>query len=635
MNREDVLAAEAGDVTLMKLRSHLLVAGSAEGPPALCYCVLRRPGGFLLAVCQGYLPQGLLQEAVDRGIPPRNLEAWRETERQATHLRHLQEPYPLAGAEEAPYSDEFDLMSSAVTEWAIHLLWTGRARSLIALDSLLFLLCKVCWLPLLLPSLQYLQRACFGWTREADCFALAFGGAMRIGEVFKTRRKNLIIPEYVAFSQCFTLVQIEEPKTRTRAPRHQAAKVEASDLVRVIATAFARLPPGDFLWAMSPRRLYANVSTSAAYLLQQTEDSELVTGAEGGGPRLRTWVQAAGALLVARLKALCFHAPEPRRRDSFKEKSALLQITRAAQEICLQLSEQRYDESVDGKGSSSILNEMGNSRRTGNMPRILRAPESGGLGRNKKQPRSKQGKKKEVAEEAQIQLEAWCRSTLASVPEADEATKSAAELRKKQLEEMNQADTEAAGEPANSGMDKRSIRPAAEDATGSTAPSPKSRRPVSKQGHNGVVGKKLTQQFSTKWKTLGRDAFYGLPNLQDRLEQIQNTYFGKADMMDEATVQRMRMDDLPHAMEFLGYVVTSEEELNQVAGQVTSFKEMDFNEFLEFVEKYSRAQFDLYQVVFDRFDCDGSGEIEISELRKLLLSIGIVVVRQMIEEEIG
>ena len=74
MNREDVLAAEAGDVTLMKLRSHLLVAGSAEGPPALCYCVLRRPGGFLLAVCQGYLPQGLLQEAVDRGIPPRNLE---------------------------------------------------------------------------------------------------------------------------------------------------------------------------------------------------------------------------------------------------------------------------------------------------------------------------------------------------------------------------------------------------------------------------------------------------------------------------------------------------------------------------------------------------------------------------------
>ncbi|CAE7546013.1 TNNC2 [Symbiodinium sp. CCMP2592] len=314
---------------------------------------------------------------------------------------------------------------------------------------------------------------------------------------------------------------------------------------------------------------------------------------------------------------------EPRRRDSFKEKSALLQITRAAQEICLQLSEQRQDECVDGKGSG---------QKTGQ-----------GLGRNKKQPRSKQkGKKKEVAEEAQIQLEAWCRSTLASVPEADEATKSAAELRKKQLEEMNQADTEAAGEPANSGMDKRSIRPAAEDATGSTAPSPKSRRPVSKQG------KKLTQQFSTKWKTLGRDdASYGLPNLQDRLEQIQNTYFGKADMMDEATVQRMRMvfnrfrnstgneilqDDLPHAMEFLGYVVTSEEELNQVAGQVTSFKEMDFNEFLEFVEKYSRAQFDLYQVVFDRFDCDGSGEIEISELRKLLLSIGIVVVRQMIEE---
>ncbi|CAE7217206.1 unnamed protein product [Symbiodinium pilosum] len=306
------------------------------------------------------------------------------------------------------------------------------------------------------------------------------------------------------------------------------------------------------------------------------------------------------------------------RKESFKEVSALLQITRAAQEICLQLSEQRQHECDDGLGQKT-------EGRHG-----------------KKQARSKQkGKKKEIAEETQTQLEAWCRATLASVPEADEATKNTAEILKKQFDERIQAEAEATGEPISSGLESRSARQMVEDSPGTDAASPKS-RPVSKPG------KKLTKTWSKKWKTSGRDdASYGLPNLQDRLDQIQNTYFGKADMMDEATVQRMRMvfnrfrnstgneilqDDLPHAMEFLGYVVTSEEELNQVAAQVTSFREMDFNEFLEFVEKYSRAQFDLYQEMFDTFDADGSGEIEITELRKLLLSIGMVVVRQMIDE---
>ncbi|CAE7488234.1 unnamed protein product [Symbiodinium sp. CCMP2456] len=141
----------------------------------------------------------------------------------------------------------------------------------------------------------------WGWVREAGCFALAFGGVMRIGEVFAATRRCLILPKDVNDSQPFVLVKIEEPKTRHRGPRHQAAKVEASDLVQVITIAFSTLQAGEKLWPFSPQTLRKRFDTllkkvgaspapssvrsldlgsfragGATYLLQLTEDSELV-----------------------------------------------------------------------------------------------------------------------------------------------------------------------------------------------------------------------------------------------------------------------------------------------------------------------------------------------------------------------
>ena len=49
---------------MLKLRHHLFLSGAAETPPAVCYCVLKRPGGFLLAVPSGFL----LQEASNEGF---------------------------------------------------------------------------------------------------------------------------------------------------------------------------------------------------------------------------------------------------------------------------------------------------------------------------------------------------------------------------------------------------------------------------------------------------------------------------------------------------------------------------------------------------------------------------------------
>ncbi|CAE6913350.1 unnamed protein product [Symbiodinium microadriaticum] len=141
----------------------------------------------------------------------------------------------------------------------------------------------------------------WGWVREAGCFALAFGGLMRIGEVTKCLRRSLILPADVGFTQTFILVQVEEPKTRNKGPRHQAAKVEAQDLVQVVSVAFEKLSASEKLWPLSPQTLRKRLDLllsqigasppprgtraldlgsfragGATYLLQQTQDSELV-----------------------------------------------------------------------------------------------------------------------------------------------------------------------------------------------------------------------------------------------------------------------------------------------------------------------------------------------------------------------
>ena len=141
----------------------------------------------------------------------------------------------------------------------------------------------------------------WGWVAEAGCFALAFGGLMRIGEVLQATRSSLVLPEDMLNSQHYILVSIREPKTRNRGPRHQAAKIEAQDLVMIIIMAFRGLRGDQRLWPMSPQTLRKRLDTvlhrvgaapgprgarpidlgsfragGATFLLQRTEDSELV-----------------------------------------------------------------------------------------------------------------------------------------------------------------------------------------------------------------------------------------------------------------------------------------------------------------------------------------------------------------------
>ena len=141
----------------------------------------------------------------------------------------------------------------------------------------------------------------WGWRTEAGIFALAWGGLLRIGEATQATRSCLILPRDVLWTQAFILLRIREPKTRLRAARHQAAKVEPADLVALIDAAFSRLAPTSRLWPFSAQTLRKRLDTilerlgvptgrthsrpldlgsfrpgGATFLLQQTEDAELV-----------------------------------------------------------------------------------------------------------------------------------------------------------------------------------------------------------------------------------------------------------------------------------------------------------------------------------------------------------------------
>ena len=97
----------------------------------------------------------------------------------------------------------------------------------------------------------------WGWTRVAGVIALSWGSLSRIGEVLSAARQDLILPSDVGFSIAYGLLQIAEPKTRYRAARHQIAKIDQPQLLKVVQIAFQNLDPRFRLWPQSGQTMRA------------------------------------------------------------------------------------------------------------------------------------------------------------------------------------------------------------------------------------------------------------------------------------------------------------------------------------------------------------------------------------------
>lgn len=142
----------------------------------------------------------------------------------------------------------------------------------------------------------------WGWPREAALFGLCWCGVLRIGEVLQASRADLILPDDAAPGVGYALLKVMQPKTRGRAARHQAARVDPEDSVRLLRAVFRRLSPEQKLWGYSPQTLRRRFNLlqkalglpterggtcvpydlgslrpgGATFLLQKFEDSELV-----------------------------------------------------------------------------------------------------------------------------------------------------------------------------------------------------------------------------------------------------------------------------------------------------------------------------------------------------------------------
>ena len=142
----------------------------------------------------------------------------------------------------------------------------------------------------------------WGWIDEAAVILLTWSGILRIGEVLQAVRADLILPSDACPGVYHMLLKIGQPKTRGRSAKHQVARVDAEDVIRLVSAAFRDLPASRRLWRWSPstlRRRFNQLQKAlgldtervrdfspydlgslraggATFLLQQCEDIELV-----------------------------------------------------------------------------------------------------------------------------------------------------------------------------------------------------------------------------------------------------------------------------------------------------------------------------------------------------------------------
>lgn len=95
----------------------------------------------------------------------------------------------------------------------------------------------------------------WGWPLEAAIIGLTWAGILRIGEVFLALRQDLILPRDSAPGVVFGMLRIRSPKTRGRAARHQAARIDAPDLLAFLDAVFGDMRHDVKLWPFSAATL--------------------------------------------------------------------------------------------------------------------------------------------------------------------------------------------------------------------------------------------------------------------------------------------------------------------------------------------------------------------------------------------
>ena len=95
----------------------------------------------------------------------------------------------------------------------------------------------------------------WGWPQVAAVFGLAWAGVLRIGEVLQATRSDLVLPKDAIAGTSFALLKIKEPKTRGRHARHQSARIDPVDIIKILEIAYERAEKQSPLWSQSAATL--------------------------------------------------------------------------------------------------------------------------------------------------------------------------------------------------------------------------------------------------------------------------------------------------------------------------------------------------------------------------------------------
>lgn len=94
----------------------------------------------------------------------------------------------------------------------------------------------------------------------------------------------------------------------------------------------------------------------------------------------------------------------------------------------------------------------------------------------------------------------------------------------------------------------------------------------------------------------------------------------------------LHTDDVTPCLDYLGHMMVTKDITEPLFKQVTGFDYFDFDEFLTFLALFIPQELGEFRKVFDKYDENQNGMIDVDEVRKLLIDLGYLPIHETILE---
>ena len=94
--------------------------------------------------------------------------------------------------------------------------------------------------------------------------------------------------------------------------------------------------------------------------------------------------------------------------------------------------------------------------------------------------------------------------------------------------------------------------------------------------------------------------------------------------------QEVHKDELADVLRHLGYSQINLEKIGEIANSFTEYTVLEKEDFMQFVMEFAAYEREIFKEIFDRFDDDGSGELDEEELRDAMIALGFNPLRKMV-----